>query len=182
MTLLAWEMSAIVWWLAHSLVLPFSGIGTRTDLFQFCGHYWIFQICWHIECNTLMPSSFRILNSSIGIPFHLLALLTAVLPKTNLTLHPRMSGSGWLHHCSNTVHWDPFCTVQCILSISSRSLQCLLGLYHFCPLLFLGQNVHLIFPIFLKWSLVFPLLLFSSSFIHYSLKYLTIRLVLVYES
>ena len=28
MTLLAWEMSAIIQWLAHSLVLPFLGIGT----------------------------------------------------------------------------------------------------------------------------------------------------------
>ena len=127
MTLLAWEMSAIVWWLAQSLVLPFLGIGTRSDLFQFCGNYWIFLICWHIECNTLMALSFRVLNSSIGIPFNPLALLTAVLPETNLTSHPRMSGSGWLHHCSNTVHWDPFCTVLCIPSISSWSLQCLLG-------------------------------------------------------
>ena len=33
-----------------------------------------------------------------------------------------------------------------------------------------GQNVPLIFPIFLKGSLVFPFLLFSSSFMHCSLK------------
>ena len=33
-SLLVWEMSAIVWWLAHSLVLPFLGIGMRIDLFQ----------------------------------------------------------------------------------------------------------------------------------------------------
>ena len=33
-----------------------------------------------------------------------------------------------------------------------------------------GQNVPLIFPIFLKRSLVFPLLLFSSTFMHRSLK------------
>ena len=33
-----------------------------------------------------------------------------------------------------------------------------------------GQNVPLIFPVFLKRSLVFPLLLFSSSFMHCSLK------------
>ena len=25
----------------------------KTDLFQSCGHYWVFQICWHIECSTL---------------------------------------------------------------------------------------------------------------------------------
>ena len=24
----------------------------KTDLFQSCGHCWVFQICWHIECST----------------------------------------------------------------------------------------------------------------------------------
>ena len=46
-TLLVYEMSAI----EHSL--PFFGIGMKTDLFQSCGHGWVFQICWHIECSTL---------------------------------------------------------------------------------------------------------------------------------
>ena len=59
MTLPAWEMSAIVWWLAHSLVLPVLGITMRIDLFQSCGHCWVFQICWHSECKTLMASSFK---------------------------------------------------------------------------------------------------------------------------
>ena len=44
-------MSAIVWWFEHSLALPFFGIGMKTDLFQSCGHCWVFQICWHIECS-----------------------------------------------------------------------------------------------------------------------------------
>ena len=35
MTSPAWEMSAVVRWLAHSLVLPFLGIGMRIDVFQF---------------------------------------------------------------------------------------------------------------------------------------------------
>ena len=34
------------------LALPFFGTGIKTDLFQSCGHCWVFQICWHIECNT----------------------------------------------------------------------------------------------------------------------------------
>ena len=96
MTLLAWEMSAIVWWLAHSLVLSFLWIGMRIDFFQTCGHCWVLQVCWHIECGTLMASSFRVLNSSTGIPLHLLGLLTAVLPKAHLISLSRMSGSGWL--------------------------------------------------------------------------------------
>ena len=56
MTLLAWEMSAIVQWLAHSLVLPFLGIWMKIDLFQSCGHCWVFQICWHNERKTLISS------------------------------------------------------------------------------------------------------------------------------
>ena len=39
------------------------------DLVQSCGHCWVFQICWHIEFSTSTASSFRILNSSTGIPF-----------------------------------------------------------------------------------------------------------------
>ena len=52
-TLLACEMNAIVRQLEHSLALPFFGIGMKTDLFLSCGHWWVFQICWHIECSTL---------------------------------------------------------------------------------------------------------------------------------
>ena len=43
-TSLACEMSAIVWWFEHSLALPFFGIGLKADLFQSCGHCWVFQI------------------------------------------------------------------------------------------------------------------------------------------
>ena len=64
--------------------------------FQSSGHCWVFQICWHIECSSLIASSFRILNSSAGIPLPPLALLTAVFPKGHLISHSRMSGSGWV--------------------------------------------------------------------------------------
>ena len=37
-TLLACEMSAVVWYFEHSLALPFFGIRMKTDLFQSCGH------------------------------------------------------------------------------------------------------------------------------------------------
>ena len=52
-TLLACEMSAIVQRFEHSLALPFFEIGMKTDLFQSCGRCWVFQIYWHIKCNTL---------------------------------------------------------------------------------------------------------------------------------
>ena len=73
-TLLACEMSAIVRQFQHSLALPFFGIGMKIDLLQSCGHCWVFQICWHIECSTFTASSFRIWNSSTGIPSPPLAL------------------------------------------------------------------------------------------------------------
>ena len=95
-TLLVCEISAVFWWCEHSLVLPFLGIGMRIDLFQSCGHWWVFQICWNIECSTLIASPFRILNSSAGIPSPPLVLLTAVLPKAHMTSQSRMSGPGWL--------------------------------------------------------------------------------------
>ena len=63
---LAWEMSTIVWYSEHSLALPFFGIGMKTDLFQSCGHFWVFQICWHIECSTFTASSFRITSTFYG--------------------------------------------------------------------------------------------------------------------
>ena len=95
-TLLACEVSAIMWKFKHSLALPFFGIGMKTDLLWSCGHCWVFQICWHIECSTLTASSFRIWNSSAGIPPPLLALFVVRLPKVHLTSHSRMSGSRWV--------------------------------------------------------------------------------------
>ena len=81
---------AVVW------VLPFFGIGMKTDLFQSCGHGWVFHIFWHIECSTVTASSFRIWNSSTGTPSPPLALFIVLLPKAHLTSHSRMFGSRWV--------------------------------------------------------------------------------------
>ena len=62
---------AVVWAFFGML---FFEIGMKTDLVQSCGHWWVFQICWHIEHSTLTASSFRIWNSSAGIPSPPLAL------------------------------------------------------------------------------------------------------------
>jgi len=89
-------MRAIVWCFDHSSALPFFGIGMKTDLFQSCGHCWVFPICWHIECCTFTASSFRIWNSSSGIPSPPQALFVGMLPKVHLISHSMMSGSGWV--------------------------------------------------------------------------------------
>ena len=53
----------------------------KTDLFLSGGHCWVFQICWHIECSTFTASSFRIWNSSVGIPSPPLALFIVMHSK-----------------------------------------------------------------------------------------------------
>ena len=87
------ECSCVVVWAFFGIAF---GIGMKTELFQSCGHCWVFQICWHIECSTFIASSFRIWNSSTGIPSPPLALFVVMLPKAHLTLHSRMSGSRWV--------------------------------------------------------------------------------------
>ena len=95
-TIVRCEMSTIVWYFEYSLALPFFGIVMKTDRFQSCGHCWVFQIYWHIECSTLTASSFRIWNSSVGLPSPSLSLFIVMLPKAPLTLYSRMSGSRWV--------------------------------------------------------------------------------------
>ena len=94
-TLLACEMSKI----CHSLNILWhcASLGLEwKQLFQSCGHCWVFQICWHIECSTLAASSFRIWNSSTGIPSPPLVLFVVMLSKAYLTSHSRMSDSRWV--------------------------------------------------------------------------------------
>ena len=154
--------------------LPFLGLGMKTDLFQSCGHYWVFQICWHIECSTFTASSFRIWNSSAGIPSPRLALFVLMLPKAHLTLHSRMSGSRWVITPSwLSVSWrSPLysssvysCNLFLIFSAYFRSIPFL----SFTVPIF-AWNVPLLSLIFLTRSLVFPILLFSSISLHWSLR------------
>ena len=92
-TLLACEMSAIVWQFEHSLSLPFFGTGMKTDLFQSCVATAEFSKFAGILSATL--SQHHLLGFEIApLEFHhLLALFIAMLPKVHLTLHSRMSGS-----------------------------------------------------------------------------------------
>ena len=65
----------------------------NADLCQSCGHWWVFQICWHIECSTCTASSFRIWNSWTEILSPLLDLFVVMFSKAHLTLDSKMSGS-----------------------------------------------------------------------------------------
>ena len=119
---------AVVW---AFFGVAFFGTGMKTDLFQSCGHCWVFQICRHIECSTFTASSFRIWNSSTGILSPPLALFVVMLSKAHLTSHSRMPGSRsmitplWLSGSwSSFLYSSPVysCHLFLISSVSIRSI------------------------------------------------------------
>ena len=80
----------------------------KTDLFQFSGHCWVFQICWHIECSTFTASSFRIWNISTRIPSPPLALGSVFIP---------IPKKGNVKECSN------YCMITLISYASKNMLK-----------------------------------------------------------
>jgi len=145
----------------------------KTDLFQSCGHCWVFQICSRIECNTFTASPFRIWNSSTGIPSPPLALFVVMIPKANLTSHSRMSGSRWVITPSWLSGWWRSFLYSSVYScylflISSASVRSIPFLSSIEPIF--AWKFPLICFIFLKRSLVFPSLLFSSISLHWLLR------------
>ena len=135
----------------------------KTDLFQSCGHCWVFQIYWHIDCSTFAASSFRIWNSSTEIPSPPLALFRVMLPKAYLTLDSRLSGSGWvITPLWLSGSWRSFLYSSSVYSchlflISSASIRSIPFLSIIEPIF--AWNVPLVSLIFLKRSLVFPIIL-----------------------
>ena len=172
-TLLACKMSAIVWHYGHSLALPFFGIGMKTELFQSCGHCWVFQICWHIERSTVTASSFRTWRRSGGIS-SLLCSQWCFLRPTWLRTPGCLAQGEWSRHPGYLGHEDLFCTVNssvysCHLFLISSASVRFIPFLSFIVLIF-AWNVPLVSLIFLKRSLVFPVLLFSSISLHWSLR------------
>ena len=218
---------SILW---HCLSL---GLEWKRTFSSPCGHCWIFQICWHIKWSTFTASSFRIWNSSTGIPSPPLALFVVMLPKAYLTSHSRMSSPRWVitplwlsgswrsflysssvysYHLflissvsvkvkvkvKSLSHVQLFATPWTVayqptflhgilqarilewvaISFSSGSsgvrdrtwVSCTASVSHITFLSFIlpvfARNVPLISLIFLKRSLVFPILLFSSISLH----------------
>ena len=111
----------------------------KTNLFQSCGHYWVLQICWHIECSISIASPFRIWNSSVGISSPPLALFVVMLSKVYLTSHSRIFGSRWVMIPSlrSFLYSSVYsCHLFLISSASVMSIPCLsfsvLWLYGLC--------------------------------------------------
>ena len=113
-------------------------------------------------------------DSSTGIPSPPLALFVVMLPKAHLTSHSRMSGSRWVITPSwLSGSWSSFLYSSSVYSchlflISSASVKSIPFLSFIVPIF--AWNVPLVSLIFLKKSLVFPILLFSSISLHWSLR------------
>ena len=140
----------------------------KTDLFQSCGHCWVFQICWHIECSTFTASSFSIWNISAEIPSPPLALFIVMLSKIHVTSHSRMPGSRWVVTPSwLSGSWRYFLYSSSVYSfylflISSASVRSIPFLSFISPIF--AWNVPLVSLVFLKRSLVFSILFFPLYF------------------
>ena len=146
----------------------------KTDLFQSCGHCRVFHTCWHTDCSTFTAPSFRIWKSSDGILSPPLALFIVMLSEAHMTLHSRIAGSRWVI----TPSWLSGSLRSFLYSSSVYSCQLILILSAYVrsiPFLSLTvpifeRNVPLVSVIFLKRSLVFPILLFSSVSLYCSLR------------
>ena len=123
----------------------------KTDLFQSCGHCWVFQICWHTGCITLTASSFRFLNGSAEILPPALVLFIVMLVKVPFDFTVQISCSRWV----TTPLWSlrPFLYSSSVYFCHLLLLLLMLGPYCLSFILpILTWNVLLIPPIFLKRS------------------------------
>ena len=96
-----------------------------------------------------------------------------MLSKANLTLHSKISGSRWLIIPSWLFWWWRSFLYSSVYPchhffISSASVRLVQLLYYFEPICV--WNLPLVSLIFLKGSLVFPILFFSSIYLHWSLR------------
>ena len=120
----------------------------------------------------LSQHHFGILNNSSGVLSPPPALFVVMLPKAHLALQSRMSGSRWVITPSSG-SWKSFLysyySVYCchLFLISSASVSSIPFLSFIEPIF--AWNVPLVSLIFLKRSLVFPILLFFSISLHWSL-------------
>ena len=155
----------------------------KTDIFHFIGHWWVFQICWHVECSTFTGSSFRIRNSSTGISSPPLACLQwCFLRPTWLFIPGCLVLGEWSHHRGYLGHEDLLLYSSSVYSchfffISSASVWSI-PFPSFIVLIF-AWNIPLVSLIFLMRSLSFPLPLFSSTSLQWLLRKAFLSLLVI---
>ena len=168
------EMSAILSSFEHCLHCPSLGLGWKLTLSSPVASAEFSKFSGILSAFTFKASHFRIWNSPAGIPSPLLALIPVMLPKALLTSHSRMSNSRWVI----TPSWlsgSLKCLVHssfvfsCHLFLISSAFAMSVLFLPFIVFIFVW-NVSLASLIFLKISLAFPILEFSSISLHCSLR------------
>ena len=132
-----------------------------------------------------IASSFRLSNSSTGILSPPLVLFIVILPKAHLTLDSGISGTrlviipSWLPGLLISFLYSSSVYYCNLFFISSASVRSILYLSFIVPIF--AWNIPLVSLISLKRSLVFPILLFSSISLHWSLRKDFLSLLLLYQ-
>ena len=178
-------------WNEHSCVVVWTFFGI-TLLWDW-NKNWPFPVLWSadfsrfaeiLSATLLTASSFRFWNSSAGILSPPLFLFV-VMPKVHWSLQYRMSDSRWM----TTPSWlsgsvRPFLysssVYSCHFLISYAFIRSLPFLSFIVPIF--AWNIPLISLIFLKRSLVFLILLFSSISAHHSFKKAFLSLCVIFET
>ena len=113
-------------------------------------------------------------HSSTGIPSPPLALFLVMLPKAHLTSHSRMSGSrwmitpSWLSGAWRSILYSSSVYSYHFFLLSSAYVRSIPFLSFIVPIF--ARNFPLVSLVFLKRLLAFPILLFSSISLHWSLR------------
>ena len=146
-----------------------------------CAVVWAFfgiASLWDWNENWPFPVLWPLLSSpnllAYWVPSHPLALFIMMLSKAHLTSHSRMSGSRWVITSSwLSGSWWSFLYSSSVYSchlflVSSASVSSTPFLSYIEPIF--AWNDPLVSLIFLKRSLVFPIVLFSSISLHWLLR------------
>ena len=142
--------------------------------------------CSNQLCTPCLSRISALYDMPTGIPSPPLGLFIVMLPKAHLTSHSRMSGSRWeITPSSLSRSWRSFLYHSSVYSchlflISSASVRSMPFLSFIVPIF--AWNVPLVSLIFLKRSLVFPILLSSSISLHWSLRKVLSLLAILWNS
>ena len=160
--------------------MPSFGVRMKTDRVPSCG-----QCCfpnllasWVHHFHSII---FLVWNPSAEIPPPPLALFVVMLSKAHWTLHSKLSGYRWVIWVIKSFFFffsSPVYSFHLFL-ISSTSVRSILFLTFIVPIFI--WKFPLVSLIFLKRSLVFPILFFSSMSLYWSLRKAFLPSLLFFE-
>ena len=145
------ECNCVIVWVFFGIAFPWDW--NENWSFPVLWHCWVFQLCWHIQCNTFTASFFKISNSSAGIPSPQLPLFIWWFLRPTWLCTPGCLALGeWSHHCGYMPHYlHSFWSYFSIFLQSNKPGELIFQWYIFLPF----HPVHGVLKgRILKWSLL----------------------------